>query len=267
MIKLLDDISLLDGLCEAEPYFGCLFAAEAAAFSDDAELFSIWVEIDEKGRAHSFLRAMTDSAMLFSPGGIPGMEMVMFASKLLSGGYIKNVDCDENFYSVLRNLFDSEVEHPVQMYCENRIDMPENAFDVKSEYNFDDALSVMKSAFPEEDSASCELWKLRMVRGVMRKQSTLFTLYENAPVSTACIRGRTEKSGAITSVMTSPEHRKKGYASFLTALCSNMLLDEHRVPWLVPADEHVRKMYEKLGYKAAKSYYYLYNIKEKEDIK
>ena len=46
-----------------------------------------------------------------------------------------------------------------------------------------------------------------------------------------------------------------------------MLIEEQRTPWLVPANPGVQKMYEKLGYKAAKTYYYLYNIKEKEDRK
>ena len=46
-----------------------------------------------------------------------------------------------------------------------------------------------------------------------------------------------------------------------------MLIDEHRTPWLVPANPEVQKMYENLGFSAAKKYYYLYNIKEKEDKK
>ena len=125
----------------------------------------------------------------------------------------------------------------------------------------------MNKAFGKEDSPGKDLWKLRMVRGVLKKQSTLFTLYEDEAVSTACIRGRTEKAGAITSVVTVPEHRSKGYASYLTALCANMLIDEHRTPWLVPANPGVQKMYEKLGFRVAKTYYYLYNIKEKEDKK
>ena len=106
-----------------------------------------------------------------------------------------------------------------------------------------------------------------MTRGVLKKQSTLLTLHNEGAVSTACIRGRTKNAGAITSVVTLPEHRGKGYASYLTALCTNMLIDEQRTPWLVPANPGVQKMYEKLGYKAAKTYYYLYNIKEKEDRK
>ena len=110
MIKLIDDISLLDRLSEKEPYFGSLFTAAAVSFMDDPELLSIWVEIDEKGRAHSFLNASTDSVMLFSPYGVPGFAMVLFASNLISGGTIKHIDCDENSFGVLKNLFDFEIE-------------------------------------------------------------------------------------------------------------------------------------------------------------
>ncbi|MBQ2898729.1 MAG: GNAT family N-acetyltransferase, partial [Oscillospiraceae bacterium] len=216
---------------------------------------------------HSFLNASTDSLMLFSPYGVPGFETVLFVTNLVSGGTIKNIECDENSFGVLRNLFDFDIENAVQMFAENRIDMPKNAFDVHDFANFDDAWEVTKNLFGKEEDSVKDFWKLKMVRGVLRKQSTLLTLHDGAAVSTACIRGRTEKAGAITSVVTLPEHRKKGYASYLTALCTNMLIDEHRVPWLVPANEKVRKMYEKLGYKAAKNYYYLYNIKEKEDRK
>ena len=267
MIKLIDDIRLLERLSEKEPYFGSLFNAAAVSFMDDPELLNIWVETDEHGDAHSFLNASTDSLMLFSPYGVPGFETVLFVTNLVSGGTIKNIECDENSFGVLRNLFDFDIENAVQMFAEKRMDMPKNAFDVHDFANFDDAWEVTKNLFGEEEDSVKDFWKLKMVRGVLRKQSTLLTLHDGAAVSTACIRGRTEKAGAITSVVTLPEHRKKGYASYLTALCTNMLIDEHRVPWLVPANEKVRKMYEKLGYKAAKNYYYLYNIKEKEERK
>ena len=123
MIKLIDDIALLDLLSEKEPYFGCLFTAEAISFFDDKELLSIWVELDEKGRAHSFLKANMDSVALFSPYGMPGAEMIMFAVNLISSG-VKYIDCDENCLSVLKNLYDFDIENAVQMFCKNRIDMP-----------------------------------------------------------------------------------------------------------------------------------------------
>ena len=123
-----------------------------------------------------------------------------------------------------------------------------------SSENFDEAWEVTKTIFGEDEDSIKDFWKLKMVRGVLKKQSTLFTLSEDGKtVSSACIRGRTEKSGAVTSVVTIPEARHKGYASYLTALCTNMLIDEGRIPWLVPANPGVRKMYEKLGYKAAKN--------------
>ena len=43
MIKLIDDLSLLERLSEKEPYFGSLFNAAAVSFMDDPELLSIWV--------------------------------------------------------------------------------------------------------------------------------------------------------------------------------------------------------------------------------
>ncbi len=268
MIKLIDDLSLLNRLSEKEPYFGSIFNAAAISFMDDPELLSIWIEIDEHGNAHSFLNAVSDSIMLFSPYGIPGFEMILFVTNLVSGGTIKHIDCDENSFGVLKNLFDFETENAVQMFTEKRIDIPENEFDISDSGNFDEAWKVTKAAFGEDDDSGFDLWKLRMVRGVLKNQSTLFTLNENGKaVSSACIRGRTENSGAVVSVVTIPESRHKGYASYLTALCTNMLLDEKRVPWLVPANPNVQKMYEKLGYKAAKTYYYLYNIKEREDRK
>ena len=268
MIKLIDDLSLLDGLSEKEPYFGSLFTAAAVSFMDDPELLSIWVEIDEHGKPYSFLNANSDSIMLFSPYGIPGFETVLFVTNLVSGGTIKHIDCDENSFSVLKNLFDFDIENAVQMFAENRIEMPENGFGISDSENFEEAWEVTKTLFGEECVSVKDYWKLKMVRGVLKKQSTLLTLFENKKtVSTACIRGRTKNSGAITSVVTLPDFRRKGYASYLTALCTNMLLEENRTPWLVPANPGVRKMYEKLGYKAAKTYYYLYNIKEKEDRK
>ena len=268
MIKLIDDLSLLEKFSEKEPYFGSIFNAAAVSFMDDPELLSIWVEIDEHGNAHSFLSASSDSIMFFSPYGIPGFEMVLFVTNLISGGTIKYIDCDENSFGVLRNLFDFDIKNAVQMFAEKRIDIPENGFDVQFSENFDEAWNVTKILFDEDENSPKDFWKLKIVRGVLKKQSTLFTLSENGkPVSTACIRGRTKTTGAITSVVTLPEHRSKGYASYLTALCAKMLIEEQRTPWLVPANPGVQKMYEKLGFKAAKTYYYLYNIKEKEDRK
>lgn len=267
MIKLIDDISLLDRLSEKEPYFGSVFSAAAASFMDDPELLSIWVEIDENGRAHSFLNAGTDFAMIFSPYGLPGFEMILFITNLIAGGNIKDIDCDENSLMVLKNLYDFDTEENVQMTAKKRIDIGEKRLNVRTSENFEDAWNVTKDSFDGIDFGK-ELWILRMVRGVLRNQSTLFTLYENeTAVSCASIRGRSKNSGAITSVATLPAFRNRGYASYLTALCTNMLMDEHRAPWLLPQNSDARKIYEKLGYESVKKYYSLTNIKEKENNK
>ena len=70
MIKLIDDLSLLERLSEKEPYFGSLFNAAAVSFMDDPELLSIWVETDEHGKAHSFLNASTHSIILMEFRGL-----------------------------------------------------------------------------------------------------------------------------------------------------------------------------------------------------
>ena len=164
MIKLIDDLSLLEGLSEKEPYFGSLFNAAAVSFMDDPEFLSIWVEIDEHGKAYSFLNAGSDSVMFFSPYGIPGFEMILFVTNLISGGTIKHIDCDENSFSVLKNLFDFDIENAVQMFAENRIDIPENGFDVQFSENFEDAWNVTKILFEEDENSTLEKVSGSLVR-------------------------------------------------------------------------------------------------------
>lgn len=268
MIKLLDDLRLLEPVAKAEPYFGAIFYAAATPFINDTDLMSIWVECDEKGRAHSVLNVTSDSILVCSDGTPPCAEMLFFITKLVEGGNIKDLDCDDIWFPVLKRIFDyAKVENAVQLVLKKRIDMPKIENEIHSESNIGDVSSLMSAAFGEKDKNSLELWYLRMTRSVLRGQTTMLTLYEDGKaVSTASIRGRTKKAGAITSVVTLPEYRRRGYASYLTAMCSNMLIDEHREVWLVPANPEVRKMYEKLGFKYAKNYNCLH-FNEKEEIK
>ena len=268
MIKLLDDLRLLEPIAKEQPYFGALLYAAATPFLNDPELMSIWVECDEKGRAQTAVYVNTSSLSVCTSGGAPGAEALFFIAKIIEGGGIKNIDCDEPSLPVLKALFPmAELEEAVQLSIKNRIDTAEIENEIKTSENISDVSDLMSAAFGKKEKDDWELWYLRMVRCVLKGQTTMFTLYEGGKaVSTASIRGRTEKAGAITSVVTLPEYRRKGYASHLTALCSNMLIDEHREVWLVPANPEVRKMYEKLGFSFAKNYYCLY-FNEKDDIK
>ncbi|MBQ7874995.1 MAG: GNAT family N-acetyltransferase [Oscillospiraceae bacterium] len=268
MIKLLDDLRLLESIAEAEPYFGALFYAAATPFIEDTEFMSIWVECDDEGRAHSAINVTSDSVSVCSDGSPLGAEMLFFITKLMEDGSIKNIDCDETCFPVLKSIFDfAEVENAVQLVLKNRIDMPKIENEIRTEGNIDDVSALMSAAFGEKTKSELELWYLRMKRCIFKGQTTMLTLYDDGrAVSTASIRGRTEKAGAITSVVTLPEYRHRGFASHLTALCSNMLIDEHREVWLVPANPDVRKMYEKLGFEYAKNYYCLH-FNEKEEIK
>ncbi len=266
MIKLLDDLALLAPIAKAQPYFGSTLTADANAFINDPELMNIWVECDEHGRAHTAVSLSTDYVMVCTSGKLPGMESVFFITKMLENKSIKTLICDEPTYSVLKGVLPiGDAESAIQMVCKKPIDMPEKGFTVRSSENVNDAAEVMAAAFGAKEKDDFEFWKLRMVRGVLKGQVTLFTLYEDGKaVSTATVRGRTEKGGAITSVVTLPEYRHRGYASYLTALCSNMLLDEHRKAYLVPANKGVLKMYEKLGFKKDKPCYYI-EINNEED--
>ena len=268
MIKLLDDLSVFEHFEAAEPYFSAFFSATATVLINDPDLLSIWVEYDEHEAPKALLYANTDSLLLFTDGTPPGAEMLLFLTNIVAGGGIENIDCDDVCFPVLKKLFpEAGIEEAVQMVCKNPVPMPERNFEIRINDNVSDVSGIMAAVFGEKDAASLDFWYLRTKRGILRGQSTLVTLYqEGKAVSTASIRGRTKTSGAITSVVTLPEYRGRGYASYLTALCSNMLFDEHRTPWLVPANPDVQKMYEKLGYSAVKNYNCLHFI-EKEETK
>jgi ribosomal-protein-alanine acetyltransferase len=178
---------------------------------------SIWVECDEHGETKSALYANTDSIILCTTGDIPGAEMLLFLSKIVEGGGIENIDCDDASFAVLKNLFpEAETEIAVQMCCENRIDTVKTEDEIKNSENISDVSALMSAAFGKKEKSELDLWYLRMARAVLRGQTTMFTLHKDGKaVSTASIRGRTASAGAITSVVTLPEYRGKGFSKLL----------------------------------------------------
>ncbi len=265
MIKLLDDIALLKPIAKVNPYFGSIFIAVATAVIDDPDLMSIWIECDEHGKAHTALNFKTETLQICTAKPIPGTESFIFALKMIEDGNIKHIECDEATFTALKKFLPNmKVEKAVQMVLKKPIKL-EVEHEVRAEGNYDEVFELLKAGFGTGSKDEKELWYLHMVRSVIRGQATLFTLYKDGKaVSTATVRGRGENAGAITGVATLPEYRGKGYASYLTALCSNMLLDEQREPWLVPANPKVEKMYKKLGFKAEKNCYYI-EINNEED--
>lgn len=266
MIKLLDDIALLDDLANANPYYGSIFTADAEAFIGDLDLMSIWVECDKGKKVHTAVSLNTDSITVITVGDIPGMESIFFVTKMLENGEIKKLNCDEASFSVLKNLLPSyKVTRENLMVLKKAFPLEENKFEIKTEGNIEDAIKITSEVFPERGKNDFELWKLRTVRGILKGQISLFTLYDDGKaVSTATIRGRTKNSGAITSVITLPSYRKRGYASYLTALCANTLLIEGKTPYLIPANEKVEAIYKKLGFETKKHCYYI-EIKNEEN--
>ena len=104
MIKLLDDIKLLEKLSLKEPYFGAVFYSSAEAFFPNPELMSIWVEIDEHGKTVSALNVAKGDLLLMSKKSGPGAEMLMFMQKLAENSEIKDIICGENAFPVLKKL-------------------------------------------------------------------------------------------------------------------------------------------------------------------
>ncbi len=266
MIKLLDDLKLLEPIAKKNPYFGGIFTATATAVIDDPDLMSIWVECDEHKNPHTAINFKGETLQICTTKSLPGVETAMFMLKMIEDGNVQHIECDEATLAALKRFVSNiEVEKAMQMVLKKPIAIPEKDYDIRTEGNIDEVYEILGETFGVNESKSKDFWYLHMVRSVKRGQMTMFTLYEdNKAVSTAAIRGRTKNAGAITSVGTLPEYRKKGYASYLTALCANMLLAEGRVPYLVPANKEVQKMYEKLGFETEKPCYYI-EIKNKED--
>lgn len=256
MIKLLANPTLPDKLCFAEPYFGGLFSSAACAFSADPELMSIWVEEDEHGKALSAVSVGSRELMLLSGKGGPGAEMLLFVTKLAEAEDIKWVVCGENSVAVLKNIFDAPVSMSPLMRCSRRIKTAPTAFTFADSDNTDGLLELLSAVADRDEFPDPEMWRLKIVRGVLRGQTTVLTLLDGEKtIAGACIRGRTKAAGSITSVMTLPEYRARGCASFLTAACSNLLRGEGRAAWLVPANERVEKMYERIGFRPSGTQY------------
>ena len=263
MIKLLDSLSLLDGLSKAEPYTACLFEAEGAALLSEPDLMDIWVELDEGGKPLSAIKVDSKKITLLC-SGLPGMEMLFFITKLAEGG-IKSIACGEGALPVLESLFPGRIEELCFMRCSKPAEAEKPGFEIKVNENLDGVFELLWNALEEGRAPSRELWMLKVRRGIAKGQTTVLTAeVDGKTVSTATIRGRTANAGAISSVATLPEYRRRGFASALTSACSKMLFDEHRESWLVPADENVRKLYEHLGFAPAGKCFILHLDKKEE---
>ena len=90
MIKLIDDLSLLERLSEKEPYFGCLFAAEAAAFytSQGITLFEALDNIYKKYGYHNELQV---SINLKGEAGLKMIKKIMETIRDTNGKFTDEI--------------------------------------------------------------------------------------------------------------------------------------------------------------------------------
>ena len=254
MIKLLENVKALDTFAETEPYWAALCAAYGEAFLPDPELQNVWVE-EENGKASAVLKCDADSIVLLTGGKMPGAEMLLFVEKLLEGGSVGTVVCEEPTAAVLKSLHPfEEVKEPL-MAAEKPADVPlPTGFSLRENPPTDELFEIFVSVFGEEERKEKELWELKIKRGIAKGRTTVFSLYDGEnPAACAMIRSRIGHFGAIACVVTKEEYRRCGCASYLSSLCQNRLLSEGKIPVLIPADERAQKLYEKLGFKPVKT--------------
>ena len=263
MIKLLDDPKIIKKLCIAEPYIGCIFLAAATAFYDAPDLMTVWVELDEHGRAVSAVNIGSDDLMVLSGKNVPGTEMLLFLSKLAEDEKISDISCGEAAFPVLKKIFGEKTEALPLMKCSKHIKYERSEIPAAKSGDAAGLYQLMLSEYPENQKPDFDMWMLKHTRDINRGQSTVLTIeHKGAPVSGACIRGRCKSGGAIVSVITDPDFRGRGYASFLVAQCAEMLRSEGLAAWLCPCDDRAERLYARLGFRRAGSFYTIYLNKE-----
>lgn len=259
MIKLLDDPKIIERLCNAEPYIGCIFMASAVAFYDAPDLMTVWAEVDEHGKAVSAVNIGSSELLVLTGGNNLSTEMLIFLTKLAEDDKITEICCGEAAFPVLKKLFGEHAEVLPLMKCSRHVKLEHGGVLKPKSGDSAGLYELMLSQFSEGEKPDFEMWMLKHTRGIARGQSTVLTLEHNgAPVSGACIRGRCAAGGAIVSVVTKPEFRGRGCASALVAQCAEMLKSEGRTAWLCPCDDRAERLYARLGFKRSGSFCTVY---------
>ena len=264
MIKLLDDVNCLAGFENTEPYWAAEVIADANVFISSPELMDIWVEYkDEKPSA--VLKCDAENIALLTKSNSLSEDMLFFIGKLIEDKHFVNLSCRKEVKELLMNAFDLKSEEYPLMKClkPREINVPKG-LELRIDPPTDDIFKLLTSEdINGEIPPEKEFWELKIRRGMAKGFVTVAALYDGEKaVSCAMIRGRTKTSGAIASVLTRSDHRKMGCAGTLTAVCSNMLIEEGRTPWLIPIDDYAKKLYGKLGFLPAAVHY---NLKIKEE--
>lgn len=261
MIKLFDNINLLDKISLSDPYLGPIFTANGAAFINDPDLINIWVELDEHGTCVSAAMIDQNSAgVICGKKGI-GNEMILFVSNVLQSGSQNMIIANEFAFPQLSLIFSGDVSESRLMKCSKHLKYDSPNLMIRETETFDDLMTLFRET--NAPVGNPDMYKLTMVRGKKLGLIKAYTLFDgDIPVSSATIRGISPKAGAIANVMTIPSYRHHGYASFLTAYCHEKLKLEGRISTLEPADEYAYNLYKKLGYT---EYSKKYTIKLKKD--
>jgi predicted N-acetyltransferase YhbS len=263
MIRLLTELSGLDGLSEKEPVLAAMAASSAAAFLDDPERLRCFGEYDETG---SLVAAadLTSRIILLLCGasGLSG-EMTEFLKRILPGGDFTGILCGERALPVLKKEFPIREHDEAVMACSSLIAPPAAEFRAEPPRHFSDVWELLAGVDEGFAKGDRETRLLRTSRGARRGQTTVQMIYDGElPAAAASIRGRCKTCGVIAGVATREEYRRRGMASYLTYLCTKELLDSGRTAWLVPSGEPSARLYEALGFRRVSSQYFCKLVNE-----
>lgn len=263
MIRLLTELSGLDGLAEKEPVLAAMAASSAAAFLDDPERLRCFGEYDETGSLVAAADLTSRMILLLcETNGLSG-EMIEFLKKILPGGDFTGFLCGQRALPVLRDEFPICEHEEAVMACSSLIAPSAPAFHAEPPRHFSDVWALLAGVDEGFAKGDRETWLLRTSRGARRGLTTVQMIYDgDTSVAAASIRGRCNTCGVIAGVATREEYRGRGMATYLTYLCTKELLDSGRTAWLVPSGETSARLYEALGFRRVSSQYFCKLVNE-----
>lgn len=257
MIKLVDNPDEIKKLVIHSPYLGGQIMKEAETFKGDYDLMDVWAEIGDNGKVLSAVSMNDETVTVISEKG-PGIEMIFFIKKIADSVSHRKITCDEKSIEKVKIVFEGKIKEHDVMKCSKKTDIPEIHFDIKEDCDPKDIISIVDSDRPSHSKDEDEMFLLRTVRGRKNGQVKSFTAFDGEkPVATASVNGITNSGGCITTVITLPDYRNKGIATCLTSMCCKFLRDKKLDSYLIPCDDSVRHLYEKLGFK---NYCKIYDI-------
>ncbi|GAB6107936.1 GNAT family N-acetyltransferase [Fusibacter bizertensis] len=91
---------------------------------------------------------------------------------------------------------------------------------------------------------------------LIAQDNYLLGVIEHEIVAQGMIEDETSEVGILSGIYVSPKYRKRGFGQIISCELTRILLQRHKKPYLFVKDNNptARALYDKIGYKAIKSY-------------